>query len=522
MTFTPTPEQIAVVEAASGKDSVMAVAYAGCAKSSTSALAAQRIKVPALSLAFNKKIAEDTAKRFPGNFSVKTLNGLGYGAWMRAHPGVTFAAPDGRKLGKLVSKLARDWKIELDSDQWEACRKLVEGAMLNGIVPGDGGMPLFADTEESWHCIADELLMTEGDFGLMYHLAHEVLKESIELGRSGVMSFDDQVYLPTVLGGKFPKFPVIFGDEAQDWNRLNHRMVELCMRDDARLVIVGDPLQSIYQFRGAHNDSMGQIKALHGRWTDLPLATTFRCPKSIVERQQGHAPGFRAFHTNAEGRFHSMRPVTDGEELEWEGWGVADLMGLLPTPNSTIAVLCRNNGPLLSLAFKLLRGGTGVVMLGRDIGKGLIALSRKLCPEDGTPAVIVAGVITDWLESESSLAVANGHDEKVAGLTDRAECLRAVLGSAGVSDAGGLRLALDKLFARDNGRITLGSIHRSKGLEWDVVVMLDPWRIPSKWAKEASLRGDKRQLQQEYNLRYVGETRTKHTLANANLEDFNG
>ncbi len=517
--FTPTDEQVAVVDATAGKGSVMVTAYAGCAKTTTLTLASRKVKVPGLALAFNKKIAQELAGKFPGNFSVKTLNGLGYGAWMRGHPGLSFGAPDPRKLGKLVSKVARDWKVELDTEQWEACRKLIEGAMMAGIVPGDQGMPLFSDSEASWHALADEMLMVEGDFELLYPLAHETLKESISMARAGVMSFDDQIYMPTCLGGAWPKFPVLMVDEAQDLSPLNHRMLELCLRDDGRVIAVGDPKQAIYGFRGAHSESMAQIEGLRPSWTHAPLATTFRCPRSVVARQQEHAPGFRAHQSNIDGRVTRLREY---DEVTLEGgWNGKDLLELLPTATSTIAVLCRNNGPLLALAFKLLRSGVPVTMMGRDIGKGLIALSRKIAPKDETPIDVVLGGVTEWLDSESSLAIANGHEEKVAGLTDKAECLRAIGGSAGVKNAGELRDATQALFSRVDGRISLGSIHRSKGLEFDVTVHLDPWRIPSKWAKAAALQGDKRQLRQEYNLRYVCETRTRHTFATANLGDFN-
>src|SRR5258708_34901961 len=111
----------------------------------------------------------------------------------------------------------------------------------------------------------------------------------------------------------------------------------------------------------------------------------------------------------------------------------------------------------------------------------------------------------------------NGHEERVGGITDRAECLQAVLSSTEVKDAGGLRAMLKRLFAREEGTVTLSSIHRAKGMEWDLAVHLDPWRIPSKWAKQAAQAGDRSQLQQEWNLKYVCETRSKHTLAEANL-----
>ena len=57
-------------------------------------------------------------------------------------------------------------------------------------------------------------------------------------------------------------------------------------------------------------------------------------------------------------------------------------------------------------------------------------------------------------------------------------------------------------------------------MECDLVVHLDPWRLPSKHARKAADRGDMSQLQQEMNLKYVIETRAKETLIQATVEDF--
>jgi superfamily I DNA/RNA helicase len=79
---------------------------------------------------------------------------------------------------------------------------------------------------------------------------------------------------------------------------------------------------------------------------------------------------------------------------------------------------------------------------------------------------------------------------------------------------------LKRVFSRENGEVTLSTVHKAKGLEWPLVAHLDPWRIPSKQAQMAAAAGDMSQLEQEYNLKYVAETRTKHTLINASMEDF--
>lgn len=509
--ISPTPEQEAIVSAAGGPDSLMVRAYAGAAKTTTLQLAAPQVKVPALALAFNRKIAEELKPRLPGQFVVRTLNGLGHQAWARSIPGQVSVKLDDRKLGKLVTQIASERRVELANGQWDSLRQLVSGAMQAGLVPKDAGHPLVADTPEAWEDIASGLWIDKADAGLLIDLARDVLEESNRLARQGLISFDDQVYCPVVLGGAWPQFPVLFVDEAQDLSPLNHAMIRLASRPDAKLVVVGDPRQAIYAFRGADSKSMDTLGGLRPEWVRLPLATTFRCPKAIVARQQEHAPGFKAWHTNIEGRVERFPTAEVG------GWNWQRLAGLGAGP----AVLCRTNAPLMSLAFKLIRRGIGPVMLGRDIGKGLIGLTKKIAARDDTSAESVMAGLRDWQDREESLARANqAPDSKLESIADRAECIRAVLEGSGCRDAGELRAMLARLFEKVSGQVTLSSIHRAKGLEWPVVMHLDPWRIPSKSAKAAAARGDPSGLEQEYNLQYVAETRTKDILVLANLEDF--
>lgn len=517
LTHTPTDEQAAVISAVAegaSAPSVMVDALAGCTKSTTLEMAAPTVKVPALGLAFNKRNADELRPRMPGNFKVATFNGLGHGAMMRAMPQVvSWGAPDEKKLGKLVSQVARDHKVDLSGEQWNELRQLVQKAQQWGLTPGDQGRPLILDTDETWLALAEDQWLTPEALNLYQPLARAILAEDIRLVGQGVYSFDDQVWFSACVAGAFPKYPMVFVDESQDLSPLNHAQLALSNHPNGRLVVVGDPKQAIYAFRGADADSMAKLEGLRPSWTKRPLLTTFRCPKVVVARQQEHAPGYRAWHSNPEGR--AERLYRKGESLE--GWTWADVERLKPFPSAGILVLCRNMAPLMRLAFRLIRAQIGCQVAGRDIGKALVALSRKIVEDDGTSRDKCAMMIRDWAEGEVSLALANGHEEKVASIHDRAECLQAVLQS-GARDAGELRALLERLFQRNTG-VMLSTGHRAKGSEEDLVLILDPWRIPSRYATEAAKRGDSRQLVQEYNLRYVMETRTKHVLVEGNLED---
>ena len=264
---------------------------------------------------------------------------------------------------------------------------------------------------------------------------------------------------------------------------------------------MGDPRQAIYAFRGADSASMANIKSLKTDWIELPLNTTFRCPQSVVARQWDHAPQYVAAPSNPKGEII---------HLTNQPWTWAHV------PTGTTAVLCRNNAPLVSMAFKLIREGIGVNMLGRDIGRGLSNVCKKLCKDLTTPLADFLPLLTEWKDRELSLAEVNQDANKAEGVTDKFECIIAVAEAKKPATLSDLVQELSFLFAKDSGLVTLATGHKSKGLEWDNVIHLDPWRIPSKYAKTKS------EIEQEQNLRYVLETRTKHTLILANLSDFEG
>lgn len=519
-----TDEQEAIRAATvDSQDSLMISAYAGCGKTSTLEMLAPLLRpVPTLALAFNVKIKKELERRLPSNFTVLTMNGLGHRAWARALRATPLKMDD-KKLGRLITATAKKGGLPLDTDQWNAIRELVSRAMQVGITPEATRKGWVEDTEENWGQLAEDnwIECTPA----MIEIARRVLREHVRESLEGIISFDDQLYMPIFFGtaGCWPQFAQGLIDEAQDLSAINHEQVKRAI-PQGRLVVCGDPKQAIYQFRGADGQSMGTMRALRSAWIDLPLVTTFRCPKVVVERQQGHAPGFMAFESAPQGEFIRLpppmrpepgndgrpTPIVDARNATWRWDSSGDLSG-----SRQVAILCRNNAPLVSMAFKLIRTGQAVQMLGRDIGKGLVTLAKKLSKNDGTSAEEFRALLDSWRTTERSKAVANDDQGKIAGIEDRAECLLAVLDEAGAKTVRELVKRLTDLFESGNARITLSTGHRAKGLEWPVVLHLDPWRIPSKYAMSNPV-----QMEQEKNLKYVIETRAQSVLIEASLDKF--
>lgn len=519
----PTAEQQNIILAASrGSQNIMVRAYAGCAKTSTLKMLAKELRpLPALAIAFNKKIANELEAALPSFFTVKTMNGLGHQAWGRALQGQRLVLVD-RKIGKIVSDLFKEQKYEAGEEDWIEVRDWVEAARKAGIIHRsyEGRFQgLHEDAPENWIALSDRPEPSETLMGF----AREALRRSIAMALQGQIDFDDQIYASVLMGGVYPQFPLVLVDEAQDLSPLNHLQVAKALAPAGRLIAVGDPKQAIYGFRGADSASMAKIKGLRPEesWLELPLHMTFRCPKIIVRRNEGHAPGFRAAEGNEQGEHRNwLRQGEEGLVLhggeKHEGWSIDWLRGLRQGSKDRIFILCRNNAPLLSMAFKLIRRGIGPTMLGRDIGAGLVRLAKKLAEgKMDLPVLEFVKAVEAWRKDEEAKAQVMQREHLIAGIEDRAECLLAVTENPGVGTAGDLCKALENLFSREHGEIVLATGHKAKGLEAEIVVHLDPWRIPSRFAMR-----DERQMEQEKNLGYVIETRTRRVLVEANLEDL--
>jgi len=72
-------------------------------------------------------------------------------------------------------------------------------------------------------------------------------------------------------------FDFILVDEAQD---INGCVIDIVMRQRSKKVFIGDTFQSIYKFRGA-TDSLERLAKLNGAVT-LYLTQSFRCPKVVA------------------------------------------------------------------------------------------------------------------------------------------------------------------------------------------------------------------------------------------------
>ena len=472
--FTPTDEQLAIINAAkTTKDNLCIKALAGASKTTTLELICKALwNTPILSIAFNKRIADELKKRLPSHVTTSTINGLGHRAW---------GAAVGKRLTLDTDKSYNLLRRYIDSqpakrqdrlfDDFADIKRAIARGKLHGYIPlGALRSERSLHTWESFERSFDEELPPH-----FHEAIDSVLTLSIKQAYEGSIDFDDQIYMPTLFGGSWPRFPLVLIDETQDLNPLMHLMLELLVAE--RLMAVGDPLQSIYGFRGSVTDGMS-ILASRFNMVEFPLTISFRCPKAVVREAHFRAPTMRWPEWAKEGRV-----VRYGVDDTW-------------SPVDGSAIICRNNAPLFSLAFALIRDGRGVKLPGLDIGPSLVKVLKSFGKESMSRVDAEVALAAWHLKMEAK-------SRNPGSLKDKRDCLQIFLEQG---DTLGAAIAYAEHLFRQEGPVQLMSGHKSKGLEFDYVYHLDPWRIPSGFASTEAER------EQELNLQYVITTRAKLEL----------
>lgn len=467
------PQQQAILEAvASTKDHLSVRALAGTGKTTTIEMANKSLASPPLNIAFNALIRKEFNTRMPASTN-HTFNSFGHFLVGRAVGRIDFSESKVRDYLNSKGFDYRDSPDGLAMVNW--LRNMGYGPTEHSLHRSDvsGTVAAFDEIRRE-----EEFEVSDEFVSALPTTLLDLLKSAL----SGCIDYGDQVWLPVIMKLELPYFGTVFVDEAQDINALQHSLIVRLARRN-RLVVVGDPHQAIYGFRGSVGEGMSILeKDLNA--TTLPLSVTWRCPKAVVKYAQQFVPDYTA----ADG-------APEGEVVELDEWGPD--RDTFPTG---AAVLCRNNAPLLSLAMMLISEHIPCTIRGTDIGKNLSRLASKIIKQGRCQTIAdLDRAINNWAMGE-----VNAKPKKAEQTIERRDCLLAVLSSCNSIHQFGDVLA--RIFSDKAAAITLSTIHKAKGLEWDTVFFLDRWRIPSKFATKPE------ELQQEQNLVYVGATRAKRSL----------
>lgn len=475
------PQQEAVFKwfERSKKGNLVVTALAGCGKTTTICEGVRRApETLKLVAAFNKRIAVELEERVKDDpfTTAKTLHGVGFDLIRQNTRGfqVRVVSDRGEKLAAHVCDGSG-----ADKEVIKMVAKLA--GLGKQIYPQAKSANPLLKLADDFDINPDEALVKSG-YGVDFiaQRAYDAMEVAVDIERDMSIDFDDMLYIP--LRAKLARggYEMVVIDEAQDMNPAQLLLAMRVCNTSGRIVVVGDPNQAIYSFRGADSTSIARLKtALKAE--ELNLTVTYRCPKNVVKIAQNIVPAFTAHETAPDGT------VVAG--------GIATL---LKEAQEKDFILSRLNAPLMTVCIMLIREGKKARIEGRDIGKGLLTLMRRFSRRS------VEAFLEDldaWEETQTKRALARKQTARMTQVAEQAEMFRVLAEEAG--EVYDIESKINELFVDLGGRtdfVVCSTVHKAKGLEAERVFVLTDTLYP------------KGVTQEEKNLEYVAVTRSKSHL----------
>lgn len=462
-----TNEQTAIFDCIEKTENHLIInAGAGTGKTTTIVEAANRISgQKAAFLAFNKSIATELAERLPTGVEAKTFHAFGFAAIRAA--GVKTRV-NNFKLNNIIKEL-------LGADYYIAPLKKLVSLVKGGLVEATSRKDILSLIDEyniNFNSDREE------------NIAIQSIPAILTLCKTQTqhIDFDDMIWMPIVNGYPFPKYDVLFVDEAQDFNEAQREMISKCI-NGGRCIIVGDKNQAIYGFRGADSNSIGMFRKRllksQREISEFPLSISWRCPKSVVREANRYVRDFNASDFAEEG---------------------AVIVDAAFNPQRNDMVLCRYNAPLVSAFYDLISQGKSAYVLGRDMTKGLITAVQKITKNNHMGVDEFKQLfMKDYAYNYQRLLNQNKENQAMA-LEDKRDCIMIFVNKA--TTVGGIIEEIKRVFdGNDVGEIMLSTVHKAKGLEADNVYILATERMPHPYGNK-----------EENNICYVAITRAKKNL----------
>lgn len=299
------------------------------------------------------------------------------------------------------------------------------------------------------------------------------------------IDYDDMIrmYALNNLGAEFMG-DVFMVDEAQD-NPMIRTIIMGQIAEVAQVIAVGDDRQAIYAFAGADNDSLNNIISTLD-CVVMPLSINFRCDKNIIRQAQKLVPDIQYHESKSDGLVKAINMRDFGEWLR---------------PGDV--AIGRFNKTIISPCFKYIKDNKPATIQGKDFGemlKGMVKSFEASSVEDFMHR------LETWMDKHRAAAEKNNNDVAEA-IEDRYDCLKFLALACNTVDE--IYNRIDKIFTNTNDANTFkfSTGHKSKGLEWDRVIVLEHDDFKSK-----NPRMPEHQKIQEENIQYIAETRARHEL----------
>jgi hypothetical protein len=480
MDYTPTPEQAECLRLfATGKDLVIQ-AGAGAGKTTTllqfAQWAAERGLIGQYT-AYNKDIVKDVKTKAPGNVSVSTMHALAYAVIgylfkerldnnTRQRASETAAIlglsswdcqVDGRKkvlpagfLAGLVMKAIENFCRTIDTEPAAKHFRLVEGLDL----PNEDGTSTNANNK-----------------ALAAHLVPFAKKAWADLtDPKGALRYSPDCYLKQwSMSSPRIKVDFIMLDEAQDADPVQVSIIEQQRQYGTQIVVVGDSMQVLYEWRGAI-DALADFEKMGANVAYL--TQSFRFGDAVADVANDLLSRLDA-------------------KLRIKGFGpVASTVGPIDEPD---AILCRTNAGAVKALVGELAAGRKAHLVGGG-AKVIAFCEAALNLQLGRPCYHPElSIFANWAEVERYIT----EDEQ-------GEDLKLMVKLVNDFGAEAIIEALENAAAKeDQADVVISTAHKSKGRQWGNVQIAGDFKAPKE---------DMPMSASELRLAYVSATRARFGL----------
>lgn len=429
-----------------------------------------------VALAFNTKNALELKQKLAGHGSNATASGVhsfcyavlkgnrrvrmeeGWeGGWHPFHK--RYMPPCPSKIERITGEV-----IPKDKKEFAVYMPRIIKALKMGAYGIKGYLPVNVETvEEVCADIINEQLPDE-----FPQWAVEVFNRSVT--EQSTIDFEDQIYLPIMLGMKFPNVSWVVYDEGQDLKAIELELLKRYADKGVRVVVVGDKRQAINGFAGAMQNALEKVEEkLEAQ--NLPLLLSYRCSVAAITEASRIFPG--AIEPGPNAKPGSIERITLAE---------LDIMTL----GKEDACLARAHKHIAPLAMKLIREKVEFSYKG---AASLVGEFNRLIYKAGGKREMNCSKLRVMLSTYQEKTEREYREKNpgkllppwMARLSENVETLTILL--AQVEGEGGttaeLQQYLELLIAAEKGKgVSLSTFHSAKGMEWPTVYIIGELESP--------------------------------------------
>jgi DNA helicase II / ATP-dependent DNA helicase PcrA len=331
---------------------------------------------------------------------------------------------------------------------------------------------------------------------------------------------EDEMEVAVAVRGRWAHVTV---DEYQDTDPAQQRLLDAILGDGTDVCVVGDPRQAIYSWKGADPIYLTGFAKRYPTARVFDLTRNYRSSAQILAWANRLARGRQTrplVATRSSGPAPRVTQLdTETGEAAWVAGAVRRAMAS-GTPVSEIAVLYRFNATQARFEAALARAEIPTVVADdipffeRDEIRSVLVpygqAARAQPESDGlhllTAVLARAGFDRD--DPPGGLGAARARWESRQALLDLVEAVPAANNAGAMALLDEINAMAIRTHGPRNEGVTLATLHRAKGLEWDLVFVVGATdgAIPSTYADTPSEKAE------EERLLHVGVTRARREL----------